>query len=304
MGSLTQEPDGELKEWNILVTGFGPFLDNYINPSFLIANTLPATYQLPNLPQIVIHTYPHPIEVSYQAVRTLIPRLLFPKPHSAFPAPASSGSSQNDVRTSTKTNAAKEKPNYDIVLNIGLAPGRKYYSFETCAHRDEYVKRDIYFRDMKDDTYWRDEYDAPELLKPSFDMADVWRRWKQSLLRNEHQREDEQHEQHDVDEEDVRPSSNAGRYICEFTFFTTLLEFWRRRQEARGAFLHVPCGIGETDLRRGRRVVLALMAALVGSEIAKSKKLQKGEGEGEGEGLDSLKQRHLAVVMDEDDGAW
>ena len=154
---------------------------------------------------------------------------------------------------------------FDIVLNIGLAPGRKYYSMETCAHRDGYVKKDIHGETMEGDTFWRDVYNAPPVLQPTLDIPDIWRRWKQALL---------------LPEEDVRPSNNAGRYLCEFIFYTSMLESWRRNpnDERRFMFLHVPSGSDEEDLERGTKVALALIAAMVSSEVTKIQRPNAGGG--------------------------
>ena len=150
----------------------------------------------------------------------------------------------------------KDRQKFDVVLNIGLAPGRKHYSIESYAHRDDYVQRDVKGETMEGDTYWRDTYNSPLVLEPSFDVADVWRRWKQALL---------------LPEEDVRPSGNAGRYLCEYIYYASMLESWRRGPEGhrRCMFLHVPGGTTEEDLKRGTKIVLALIAALVGSELMK-----------------------------------
>ena len=159
----------------------------------------------------------------------------------------------------------RDRQIFDLVLNIGLSPGRKYYSMETCAHRDGYVKKDIYDKSMEGDTFWRDIYDAPPVLRPSFDVSDIWRRWKQALL---------------LPEEDVRPSNNAGRYLCEFIFFTSMLETWRRdpNHDRRYMFLHVPNGHDEEDLERGRKVALALIVAMVGSEMVNTQRQAAAQG--------------------------
>ena len=68
--------------------------------------------------------------------------------------------------------------------------------------------------------------------------------------------------------EDVRPSNNAGRYLCDFTYYASMLEYWRR--DANGTrpcmFLHVPGGWKEKDILRGREVALGLIAACVASQ--------------------------------------
>ena len=153
------------------------------------------------------------------------------------------------------------EPNYDIVLNIGLAPGRNFYTLETRAHRDGYNKRDEDGKTLEGDTFWRIELRAPERLHTSFDAEDVWRRWKSGLMNV-----------------DLRPSNNAGHYLCDFIYYASMLEYWRR--EPRGQrpcmFLHVPSGLEEEDIRRGREAALGLITALVASEMAgdRSKRVQ------------------------------
>lgn len=69
---------------------------------------------------------------------------------------------------------------------------------------------------------------------------------------------------------DLRPSCNAGHYLCDFIYYACMFEYWRR--EPRGPrpcmFLHVPSGLEEDDIRRGTEVALGLITALVGSGVA------------------------------------
>ena len=132
-----------------------------------------------------------------------------------------------------------------------MAPGRKFYTLETCAHRDGYNKPDVDGKTLQSDTYWKDTYGAPEILYTGFDTEDVWRRWKSALI-----------------SEDIRPSSNAGHYLCDFTYYAGMLEYWRRdsNQMRPCMFLHVPGGCDEEDVIKGREVALGLIAACVGSE--------------------------------------
>ena len=201
-------------------------------------------------------------------MRSLVPKLLF-----------QSDNVESDPLRAVQT-TREDRQKFDIVLNIGLAPGRKYYSIESCAHRDNYVKKDIDGETMEGDTYWRDTYNSPLILEPSFNVPDIWRRWKQALL---------------LTDEDVRPSSNAGRYLCEYIYYASMLESWRRDPGGirRYMFLHVPSGTTEEDLGRGIRVVLALIAALVGSELMKGKKQTAAANV----------ELFQASVMQEEDGA-
>lgn len=161
------------------------------------------------------------------------------------------------------TKPLKETPNYDIVLNIGMAPGRKFYTLETCAHRDGYDKPDVEGKTLQGDTYWKDEYGSPEILHTGFDTEDVWRRWKSGLM-----------------SEDVRPSNNAGHYLCDFIYYTSMLEYWRR--DANGirpcVFLHVPGGWQEEDVIRGREVALRLIATCVGSQMSSRSEKKEANG--------------------------
>ena len=204
------------------------FGKNTINPSCQIANILPTKHNIPGLPPITIHTHPE-ITVIYAHVRKVIPELLFPKDGL--------------------------KPNYDIVLNIGLAPGRTFYTLESLGHRDGYDRKDEDGKTLTGDTFWQREYNAPERLHTSFDTEDVWRRWKSGLMNA-----------------DLRPSHNAGHYLCDFTYYASMLEYWRRDPKGQRPcmFLHVPNGLEDEDIRRGRDVALGLITALVASEMAEN----------------------------------
>lgn len=76
---------------------------------------------------------------------------------------------------------AEDKPRFDFVLHIGMAAPREYFTMEMCAHRDRYLGKDEAGETMEGDTLWRDEYKAPEILRPGFDTEDVWKRWKSEL---------------------------------------------------------------------------------------------------------------------------
>lgn len=110
MGS-TGHPDKD-REITVLVTGFGPFQDQYpVNPSFEITKSLPEHLPATSSRDVSIRIIPyrHPIRVCYDDVRELIPKL-----HEGH-----SGS-------------------VDLVLHIGMASGRKFYCAERLGHRDGY----------------------------------------------------------------------------------------------------------------------------------------------------------------------
>lgn len=250
MGSRDNGVENVKEEITVLVTGFGSFGNNSINPSHLIASTLPSSFTAENLPNISI-IKASPIPVEYRLIRHVIPRFLFPQ----TPAQATLDSNRlelpfEDFPLADPT--AEGKPRFDFVLHIGMAAPRQYYTMETCAHRDGYISRDEIGESMERDTFWRDEYKAPEMLRPGFDIDDVWRRWKSELMGV-----------------DVRPSNDAGHYLCDFIYYTSLVEYWRRNPDviAPVMFLHVPGRFEELDIEMGRKVTLGLIGAMVESAM-------------------------------------
>ncbi|KAL8771895.1 MAG: hypothetical protein Q9209_002833 [Squamulea sp. 1 TL-2023] len=247
MGSRDLDAESKLEEITVL-----PFGDNGINPSHLIANSLPFSFTADDLPNIKI-IRASPIPVRYRTVRDVIPRLLFPQPQQkvaptrSYP-PSISASPFEDLLATEFT--AEDKPRFDFVLHIGMAAPREYFTMETCAHRDRYIGKDEAGESMEGDTLWRDEYKAPEILQPGFDAEDVWRRWRA-----------------DLEGVDVRPSSDAGRYLCDFIYYTSLVEYWRKDPKGMAPvmFLHVPGGTKDFDVEMGRKVALGLIGAMVGS---------------------------------------
>ena len=136
-----------------------------------------------------------------------------------------------------------------------MAPSRAFYTLETKAHCDGYEKRDIR-GEIPNDRYWHEKYHAPLVLQPTYDPEDVWRRWKSVLIA-----------------EDVRLSDDAGRYLCDYIYYASMLEYWLQDPvgERPCAFLHVPGPAEEDDILRGARVALAAIGAIVGSLVVRRK---------------------------------
>lgn len=246
MGSL-QPPDqvavsgasGKRKEVTVLVTGFGPFQTKYpVNPSFEITQSLPASIPAPTADgsQINIISYGTPIRVCYEEVQELVPKL-----HEAY------------IDT------------VDLVLHIGMASGRNFYALEQIAHRDGYHKH----KDLDDRTLPEDDGlirfpDCQEHLTTSLDYAEVLRRWQSIILGLP--------EDSAGFDADCRPSHDAGHYLCDYTYFSSLAWYGRRSGSVDGGkppdrpvlFLHVPADSDEQTLARGRVVTMALIEAMAG----------------------------------------
>ncbi|KAF2459282.1 hypothetical protein BDY21DRAFT_187749 [Lineolata rhizophorae] len=281
----------------VLVTGFGPFLNNSTNPSWLIASTLPAHLPAsptshPSTPRINILVPPRPIRVAYRAVLATMPAFL------------------------ASTYAAA-----DVVLHIGLASGRSFYTLESRAHRDGYRARDVDGEGWRDEDSWARWGAAglPEVLASGFDCADVWRRWREAVDRVEMEGGEgagagagagagEAGGEEGKSGLDVRPSDDAGRFLCDFIYYTSLAWFADRsakeeEEEEEGeeedggqdgtdpnratignkplerpvAFLHVPDLPTEDDVEKGRQVTIALIRALVESRRVTIEKRRSGQ---------------------------
>lgn len=158
------------------------------------------------------------------------------------------------------------------MLHIGMASGRKFYSIERRGHRDGYYMRDV------DGCYLNDEaahlklgkewiWDGlPAEIRSGIDVDDVWRRWRVGLMKTGEEGK----------EADVRVSEDAGRYLCDFIYYSSLAELERRGEEKRVLFLHVPVEADEASVRKGVEITTELIRAVVASGLMKKIKV-KGE---------------------------
>lgn len=163
----------------------------------------------------------------------------------------------------------------DIVLHLGIAAARSYYSVETQAHRDSYRLPDINGKSGFQDgeLQWR-KLELPAILKagraidarttadappsspmpaakpyanpspPDEHFIDVWKAFGPPKA-------------------DLRISTDAGRYACEFILYTSLAHAFLAGQDRSVAFLHVPGSCNEEDIEHGRNIAIAFIKALV-----------------------------------------
>lgn len=151
----------------------------------------------------------------------------------------------------------------DIVLHMGIAATRNYYSVETQAHRDSYHLSDINGRSGFQDgeMHWRG-LGLPPIMKagrptdftpvrpyanphpPDSHFLEVWKALGPSGA-------------------DLRISSDAGRYACEFILYTSLALAFQEERDRSVAFLHVPGSCNEGDIALGREITIAFIKALV-----------------------------------------
>ena len=247
--------DGQVgKQWTVLVTGYGvslpfvmpgrnltpraastcslnltklqPFLEKYpINSSWVIASTLPNRLPATSTsPSIRIIKHPEPIKTAYRTVMSLVPKLL-----------------------------QRSDPKPDIILHLGLAVDRHYYSLERESPREPYTRK----RDLDGHVCSSEENKAmwgtcPNVLKPTFNCDDVWRRWQQHVQL--------------VEGAETKQSDDPGNFMCAFIYYASMAWFWKRGAEERPVmFLHVPDCPTEEEVEVGREVTAGLVKALVES---------------------------------------
>ncbi|KAF0332653.1 hypothetical protein GQ607_000669 [Colletotrichum asianum] len=247
MGSQIDSHD----EFTVLVTGFGPFKVQYpVNPSWEIAHSLPAylpplraknpkdhpsetttTTTSRPLPPVRILVHPEAIRVNYQTVRHLVPQLWDPATH----------------------------PRIDAVVHIGMAGPRLFYSVERRGHRDGYAFPDVDGNRLEDEERRKEQgegwvwYGCPDEIETEFDLGDVLGRWKA----------------HSPDRSDLRISEDAGHYLCDFIYFSSLAHLWKQQKHRRVVFLHVPSDASEEAVATGTELTIQLIRSIAESELEK-----------------------------------
>jgi len=144
----------------------------------------------------------------------------------------------------------------DYMVHIGMATGRRYYSVERRGHRDGYKMKDVddellenVDQEEKNDIW----AEMPDELLTSCDIDDTWRRWRVALP-----------------DTDIRISEDAGRYLCDFIFFSSLAHLEKHGEEKRVVFFHVPVDVDEESIQIGIDAVVELIRAMVQSGRMKS----------------------------------
>jgi len=64
---------------------------------------------------------------------------------------------------------------------------------------------------------------------------------------------------------DIRVSEDAGRYLCDFIYFSSLAYLAQKDEERPVVFLHVPVDSDEAAVETGTEVALELIRAMVQS---------------------------------------
>lgn len=70
---------------------------------------------------------------------------------------------------------------------------------------------------------------------------------------------------------DLRISEDAGRYLCDFIYYSSLAELWKLQRPRKVVFLHVPADASHQSIEKGRELTVNLIRSIVESEMDKSR---------------------------------
>ncbi|XP_041617822.1 pyroglutamyl-peptidase 1 isoform X1 [Vulpes vulpes] len=183
----------------VVVTGFGPFGEHTVNASWI------AVQELEKLglgDSVDLHVYEIPVE--YKTVQRLIPALW--EKHSPQVSGAKAGASSSGPAV---------LPFFQLVVHVGVSGMATTVTLEKCGHNKGYKGLDN-CRFCPGSQCCVE--DGPESIDSIIDMDAVCKRVTTLGL--------------DVS---VTISQDAGRYLCDFTYYTSLYQ-----SHGRSAFVHVP----------------------------------------------------------------
>lgn len=181
--------------FRVLITGFGPFKTHSVNASWEAVSLLPD-----KVPNTNIEIFKEQVQVSYTYVDTTVPQLW-------------------------------KKYNPDLVIHVGVSDMARTITLESCGHKDDYISHDIY-RELPCDAKCKAAERCPEpteQIRTQLNLA--------KLIEDFRTKKSDLHEALEVDisKVDVTLSCNAGRYLCEYIYFTSLCI-----DSGRCVFIHVP----------------------------------------------------------------
>lgn len=67
---------------------------------------------------------------------------------------------------------------------------------------------------------------------------------------------------------DLRISDDAGHYLCDFIYYSSLATCYKQGKERKVVFFHVPADPAEAIIKQGQELAVNLVRAIVESEVA------------------------------------
>ncbi|KAL1451341.1 hypothetical protein WDU94_005728 [Cyamophila willieti] len=195
--TLNDIEDTPSVSFKVLITGFGPFRNFPINASWEAVSLLPDKLDVNN-----IEIIKEQVEVSYDYVDNTVPQLW-------------------------------KQYNPDLVIHVGVSGVAEKITIESCGNGDQYEKPDVYDK-MPCDFLCKaanvcDATDSSLEIQTELDLNDLVKQFelkKHDLgkLLNV-----------DISKVGIELSCDAGRYLCEYIYYTSLC-----MDKARCVFIHVP----------------------------------------------------------------
>lgn len=68
---------------------------------------------------------------------------------------------------------------------------------------------------------------------------------------------------------DLRISEDAGRYLCDFIYYSSLSTLLKEQRPRKVVFLHVPCDASDKNVAQGRELAVNLIRSIAESETAR-----------------------------------
>lgn len=188
------------------------------------------------------------------------------------------------MEVATKVPAMLTEP--DLVLHIGLATARSFFTLEKQASRGPFnMYKDVDGEVCSDSETKRLFGDSPQTLHPTLDCKDIWERWVKEVK---------------DDTLDLRlgTDDSVGLYLCGFIYYFTLNWFFKQKQKKLGerpvVFLHVPYISNSAATTKGVEIATGLIRSMVMS--------RKSKGIFDPEGLDKGNDKEFRqIVLDEAD---
>ncbi|KAI5697557.1 pyroglutamyl-peptidase 1 [Diaphorina citri] len=212
--------------FKVLITGFGPFKTHTINPSWEAVSLLPD-----RIPNTNIEIVKEQIQVSYNYVDVTVPALW-------------------------------KKYNPDLVIHVGVSDMADKITLEVCGHRDNYASEDIYRKLPPNLKCKAAELcqctDSIDVIKTALDVESLVKEF-QTNKANINQVLDI-----DISRVDVCVSSNAGRYLCEYIYYTSLC-----LDNNRCLFIHVPTINSPYSLQELTQSLLCIIYIISQGQLSK-----------------------------------
>ncbi|KAI0115493.1 hypothetical protein GGR51DRAFT_503215 [Nemania sp. FL0031] len=231
--SLHQYPlSGAAQPFTVGITGGGLYNSGLdYNSAALLKDALPDSLIRQGRPDIRILKVTENLRSEYEASRRIISSMW-----------------DGNISLYDPTSTSGERINLQLIIHMGMRTSESNYCFEVIARKDGYVHPDN-CGDLPKSSEYEDGgrlYGVPDQLRPELDIESAAQAVKDKLPRH-----------------NTRVSTDAGHNLCEWFFFNSLAEGYRRSAPLHVAFVHIPKGKSEDDLKTGVEILESFIGTLV-----------------------------------------